>query len=96
MRSIYGDARKDFIKCYWWSVFLPERLFHLLAYRWFNTKTNVWVDIQNWDGRFDYAVSFHGSDEVFVSNYDSKTRLKDFDKALSMAIHKASDLYNKL
>ncbi len=76
-------------------LFLPKRYLNLLILRWFNTRTEIGVDIQNWGDGLDWAVTHYRTDRVYVSEYGSGNRIKDFDKILCEAIEKANEIYNK-
>lgn len=75
--------------------FLPNRILNLVILRWFNTQTNIGIDIQNWelDG-FDYGVFDPFNGKVYQSNEKAGMRNKNFDKVLEQAIKKANSVYN--
>lgn len=76
--------------------FLSKEMIQLMILRWFNTKTNICVDILHYKGDgFDYFVTNPIKDEIFPSPYHADNRCKDFDKNLEMALTKANELYNK-
>jgi len=73
---------------------LTQVVVNLCIWRWFNINTNIIVDIQNWDGKFDFAVAYKEADEVFCDITDAENRTTDFDANLQRAIIKANELFN--
>lgn len=96
--KLTGKAKEDF-KCFkkWYFYFLPKHIQLFVIYRWFNTKTSVWIDLQNWENDgFDYAVSHTNLDLVFSGNKSAGNRRKNFDTNLEFAIEKANEIYNNV
>lgn len=79
----------------WLFVLLPQKYLNLIIMRWFNSKTTVFIDVQNWGGKFDYMVGIYDTDKVFVDNTKSENRSTDFDATLAKAIVKANQLFNE-
>lgn len=93
-----GKAKEDFLNsAKWYFWFLSKSIQLLIVYRWFNTKTIISIDLQNWEGDgFDYAVSHPYLNEVFCGNKMAGNRRRNFDVNLEIAIEKANEIYNAI
>lgn len=74
---------------------LPNWAKNLIIIRWFNTKTNIAIDIQNWgnDG-FDFAVQDPYVNKVYLSNKTTGNRIKNYDEIIEQALKVANSIYN--
>jgi len=88
-----NNLPKEFKKPNYW-FFIPEQYKYLIVYRWLNINCFP-VDIQNWEGLYDYAITNPYKNEVIMDNVTSKSRTKDFDTILKRAVVKALYLKNK-
>lgn len=79
----------------WYFTFLPVKYKQLIILRWFNTRTDICVDIQHWRGDgFDYNVQHPIYDAVYVPRQKAGERTKDFDYILKKALVIANFIYN--
>ncbi|QQV90944.1 hypothetical protein Freya2_7 [Polaribacter phage Freya_2] len=93
-----GKCKEDFIKYskFWWFL-IPRRFFNFIIFRWFNTETEICIDIQHWQGDgFDYAVQHPYKNEVYQSYKNAGDRTKNFDFNMEQALEKANEIYNKI
>lgn len=94
MKELTGKCREMFLKeCKWYFRFLPEYVQNLMVIRWFNIRTKIWVDIQNWDGKYDFAVFDPGQDRVYMDVFDAGRRIKNYDEIQVRAIKKANEVF---
>lgn len=74
---------------------MPKWAENLVILRWFNTKTNIGIDIQNWENDgFDYAVQDPYIDRVYLSNKKSGDRVENYDEVIEQALKVANSIYN--
>jgi len=92
-----GKCKKDFIKYKTALIFyfIPRKILNYLIFRWFNIKTEICIDLQNWqDDGFDFAVQHPYLNKVYQSQNIAGNREKNFDKNIESAIKKANQIYN--
>lgn len=80
----------------WYFNLLPNNIKNLIIYEWFNTKTNIYIDLQYWENDgFDYGVQHPYINEVYLSNRKAGNRRQEFDVNLQVAIINANKIYNE-
>lgn len=78
----------------WYFGLLPKKYQNIIILRWLNVNFTP-VDIQNWDGLYDYAVNHPYRNEVFQDNVTAVNRTASYDEIVRRAITKAATIYNK-
>ncbi len=94
--ELTGKCKSDFgnIK-YHLLWFFTKKYRNLFILRWFNVVTNIAIDIQNWEGKYDYAVFHPYIDRVYQDTTCAETRDKNYDSVVCKAIEKANEIFNK-
>ena len=96
--TLSGSTKEQFDKAKrWWFVFLNDEQRLYLIMLWFNTETNVKIDIHSNDTYFDWYVRHPFKNEVYTSNRDvNKNPFRNHFECLKEAINKADSVFNRL
>lgn len=74
---------------------MPEWAKNLIILRWFNTKTNIAIDIQNWENDgFDFAVQDPYVNKVYQSERLAGNRKENYDEIIEDALKVANSIFN--